>query len=551
MPPAPPRVRWLVLLLLSTMATIEVASLRHLSVTYDEPRHFLYGQNILHLDSNRFDDSKMPVSALNAIPSEVGSHLPPGPLATALSRLETGRYVTVAFSLAVGWCIFAWARARAGDGAGLVALVLYAFDPNMLAHGQLVTTDVYAAGSIAIALFAFWRLLDVGGWWWTVATGLALGLALLAKYTALALLPLLVSIALVVKGAGPWRLLRAGQTRLAWRTLASACTRAIVIGALALGAVNAGFLFNRTGTPLADYALRSRPFQSFQRRHPVLSRAPIPLPYPYVEGLDWVIQRERTGEGYGNIYLLGETRKGQGFAGYYFVATLFKLPLGTLALLAAAAASYVARIRRREVSKLDLVILIPVAFFTIYFNFFYRAQIGIRYFLVVFPLLYILAGDLVRAGQIRSRRANLGLAAALVATIVSVASYYPHFLPYFNELIGKRTNAYRILADSNLDWRQHVWYFDQYMASHPGAIVEPERPTAGTILVGVNMLTGVAGDPERFRWLREHFTPVGHIAHAVLIYEVSDAQLQALESRRHQGSRLQTPDSGLRTPGSG
>src|SRR6187401_2032380 len=41
MPAAPPRVRWLVALLLSTMATIEVASLRHLTVTYDEPRHFL------------------------------------------------------------------------------------------------------------------------------------------------------------------------------------------------------------------------------------------------------------------------------------------------------------------------------------------------------------------------------------------------------------------------------------------------------------------------------------------------------------------------------
>src|ERR1700741_2034990 len=102
MPPAPSRVRWLVALLLSTMATIEAASLRHLTVTYDEPRHFLYGQNILHLDSNRFDDSKMPVSALNAIPSAVGSRLPDGPLATVLSRLETGRYVTVAFSVLVG-----------------------------------------------------------------------------------------------------------------------------------------------------------------------------------------------------------------------------------------------------------------------------------------------------------------------------------------------------------------------------------------------------------------------------------------------------------------
>ncbi len=393
-----------------------------------------------------------------------------------------------------------------------------------------MTTDVYAAGSITMALFAFWRLLTVGGWWWTIVTGLALGLALLAKYTALALVPIFVLIALAARGGNLWRHLRAGEMREAWRTLAPACACAIVIGGLALGAVNAGFLFNRTGTTLDGYMLRSRPFQSIQRRAGRLSQIPLPLPYPYVEGLDWVIQRERTGEGYGNIYLLGETRKGQGFAGYYFVATLFKLPLGTLALLAAAAAAYVARIRRREVSRLDLVILVPVAFFTIYFNFFYRAQIGIRYFLVVFPLLYILAGDLVRSGHARSRRTNLGLAAALTATIVSVASYYPHFLPYFNELIGKRTNAYRILADSNLDWRQHVWYFDQYRAAHPTAIVEPERPTAGTILVGVNMLTGVAGEPERFRWLREHFTPVGHIAHAVLIYEVSEAALRQLQA---------------------
>jgi 4-amino-4-deoxy-L-arabinose transferase-like glycosyltransferase len=532
MPPAPRRVWWLVAVLLSTMATIEVASLRHLTVTYDEPRHFLYGHNILHLDSNRFDDSKMPVSALNAIPEAVGSHLPAGPLASWLTRLETGRYVTVAFSLLVGLCIFAWARARAGDGAGVLALTLYAFDPNMLAHGQLVTTDVYAAGSITMALFAFWRLLTVGGWRWTVTTGLALGLALLAKYTALALMPLFVVIALVVKGGPLWHHLRASEMRQVWLLLAPACTRALVVGALALGAVNAGFLFNRTGTPLDGYPLRSRPFQSFQRQHPQLSRIPVPLPYPYVEGLDWVIQRERTGEGYGNIYLLGETRKGEGFAGYYFVATLFKLPLGTLALLAGAAAGYVVRIRRREVSRLDLVILIPVAFFTIYFNFFYRAQIGIRYFLVVFPLLYILAGDLVRSGHARSRRVNLGLGGALAATVVSVVSYYPHFLPYFNELIINRTNAYRILADSNLDWRQHVWYFDQYMATHPEAIVEPERPTAGTILVGVNMLTGVAGDPERFRWLREHFTPVGHIAHAVLIYEVSESALRALPQPR-------------------
>ena len=46
-------------------------------------------------------------------------------------------------------------------------------------------------------------------------------------------------------------------------------------------------------------------------------------------------------------------------------------------------------------AALDWVVVVPVAFFAVYFNFFYQAQIGIRYFLVVFPPLYVLAGDLV------------------------------------------------------------------------------------------------------------------------------------------------------------
>ena len=120
----------------------------------------------------------------------------------------------------------------------------------------------------------------------------------------------------------------------------------------------------------------------------------------------------------------------------------------------------------------------------------------------------------------------------MAALAASVLSYYPHFLPYFNELVGDRRRAYRILADSNLDWGQHVWYFQQYLATHPDSVVEPEQPTAGTILVGVNMLTGVAGEPERFRWLRDHFAPVDHIAHAVLVYRVSEKELERV--RDHQ-----------------
>lgn len=517
--------------LLAAIVVLEITSLRHLTVTYDEPRHFLYGQNILKLDSNRFDDSKMPISALNALPGAIAARWPAGPAREWLGRLETGRFVTILFSLLVALTVFAWARERSGPLAGLLAMALYAFDPNFLAHGQLVTTDVYAAGAITMALFAFWRLLDRGGWPRLVATGLALGLALITKYTALALVPLLAVVAVLVHARAVLDDVRERRVRSLWYRLRSGMGNAVAIGALALGTVNAAFLFNGTGTSLSEYTFRSRPFQSIQRRVAWAGKIPLPVPYPYVEGLDWVVQRERTGEGYGHIYLLGETRQGEGFAGYYLVATLFKVPLATLALLVLAAGAYLRRLRQQGQSALDWVIVLPVAFFAVYFNFFYRAQIGMRYFLVVFPLLYVLAGDLLGRTQPPSRRRVGAVLTAVAAVAASVVSYYPHFLPYFNELVGDRRSAYRILADSNIDWGQHVWYFQRYLDQHPGAIVEPDKPTAGTILVGVNMLTGVAGEPERYRWLRDHFAPVDHVAHAVLVYQVSDEEL------RHVGAR--------------
>ena len=124
------------------------------------------------------------------------------------------------------------------------------------------------------------------------------------------------------------------------------------------------------------------------------------------------------------------------------------------------------------------------------------------------------------------------LSTAVGGLILSVLSYYPHFLPYFNELIWDRTQAYTVLADSNIDWGQNAGYLAQYRATHPGLIVEPDTPTAGTILVSVNRLTGVLGDPDQFRWLREHFTPVDHIAHGTLVYRISETDLERIGGTR-------------------
>lgn len=516
----PNRALWLALLILAVMAGLQVASLRHLGVTYDEPRHLRYGLNLLHRDAARFDDSKMPISALNALPAR----LLMGPRATPDTRaVRMGRYVSIAATVGFGILVFVWGRSLYGAQAGLLALMLYASDPNLIAHGQLVTTDIWAAGGIAAASFFFWRHLIRPSAMRAVLSGVVLGAALLTKYTALALYPLFAVTAAAFYAEALHTQLRQRDWVAMSRALRRAAGHAVILVVVSGAVVNAGFLFDRTGTTLRGYTFRSGAFRTLRRRAGTLARVPVPLPYPYLEGLDWVVQRERTGEGYGAIYLRGELRRGRGFPGYYLWASLYKMPLGTLALALAGLAALALALWRHVSLRHEWPLIIPLLFFGMYFNFFYRAQIGMRYFLVVMPLLYVLASRLVATALNRRRLVPIALTVAW--SWGSMLSFFPHFLPYTNELIPDRRLAYRVFADSNLDWGQHVWYFEQYMAAHPDTIVEPLRPTAGTIAVGVNTLTGVGGEPERFRWLREHFTPVGHVAHAVLLYRVTPADL--------------------------
>lgn len=518
----------LVVVLLGTIVALDVSSMRHLSLTYDEEQHLLYGQNILDHDSRRFDDSKMPMSVLNALPSAIVNRLRPGALTTTQSKIEAGRYVTVFFTLLVALCVFTWTHELYGAKAGLLALTLYTFDPNLLAHSQLVTTDLYATGTITFALYAFWRYLRRGTWSAATIAGVALGLAQIAKYTAVALFPLFALTALLFHAREISRELSERRVGALKNRLTHFVGWSLLFIVLALAVINAGFLFNRTGSPLRSYTFRSDTFRAIQKSAGLLNRVPLPLPHPYLEGLDWVVQRERTGEGYGNLYLFGEIRHGAGFAGYYLYAALYKVPLGTQLVVLVALLTLAARLRRSDDLKNEWVILVPIAFYVVYFNFFYRAQIGIRFFLVVFPLLYVLAGSLLKNERTLSRRATVGLTAAIAGLVISVLSSYPHFLPYVNELIGDKRLAYKKLADSNIDWGQQSWYVEQYLASHPGVIVEPDSPTTGTILVGVNALTGVTGEPETFKWLRDNFLPVDDIAHAVLIYRVTPSDLERL-----------------------
>jgi hypothetical protein len=77
----------------------------------------------------------------------------------------------------------------------LGALFLYTLDPNVIAHAQLVTTDLGFAAFAVLFLVALWHYSESPGLKRAALAGLALGAMLSAKFTGVFLLPLAILIA--------------------------------------------------------------------------------------------------------------------------------------------------------------------------------------------------------------------------------------------------------------------------------------------------------------------------------------------------------------------
>ena len=522
-------IAWLIILLFFLLNALSV---RGLDWTYDEHDHYKYGMNILHGNSTRFDDSKMPVSAWNALPAVAADVLPDGSTKDFLKGLFTARLMTTMFSMLVAFMVFYWARELYGRVPAFISLGLYVLDPNIIAHSQLVTTDIYVTGTVLFSTYWLWRFANDRKWQNGLWLLLTLGLAQLTKYTAVSLF-VIFGVALLVYdwlslkrnfAPEPWL----GTRRVVWQYARYALAGLVV----SIIIINLGFLFNRTFASFSDYYFRSDLFQSLQSKISFI----VPVPYPYLDGLDWIIQRERTNTGFGRIYLLGETRFAEGFPGYYFIASFLKVPIATQFILLSAFVIYLSdRQRRRKFLHDEWFLLLPVLFYSVYFNFFYRAQIGIRFYLVVFPLLYVFAGGLFIHWRDFRRMQKMAAVTLSIYLVASVFSYFPSYLAYFNEIVWDRKTAYKYLADSNLDWGQDGLKLKRYLAEHPKVIEAPVKPAllneSASYYLEVNLFLGITTEPGTFEWLRENFEPIDTIASSYLLFEITPDQMRDLCER--------------------
>ena len=162
----------------------------------------------------------------------------------------------------------------------LGSLFLYVLDPNIIAHSELVTTDVYAAGMIAFSFYWLWKFANSRKTSDGLIFVLVLGLSQLAKFTCVVLFPL----ALLAILGHDWFFLKLRDKKY-FVKLFMYTLLAVVI---AVFIINLGYLFNRTFTPFKDYQLESNGLLAIQTKLPWLGNIPVPTPYPFLQGLDLI-----------------------------------------------------------------------------------------------------------------------------------------------------------------------------------------------------------------------------------------------------------------------
>lgn len=490
------------------MAALLVLGSRHKKLAYDEYDNLAYGHRLLTKGPVLPPSGqRMPILVLNALGCPEGCRQ--ADVDATEGSLLLVRLPTMLFALGLALAASGWAAEWFGPRAGLLALLLAAFQPTFLAHGKQVTSDVQAAFFTVAALWTAWRASRRRG---PASLNLVLSAAmtsgaLLSKYTSVLLVPIL-GLILVID------LRKRGA--LHPRALRDAAGAAAAFLLLVLLFLNAAYFFDGTFRRADSYPWRSARLQP-------LASWPVPLPLPrvFVLGIDFSFHvQEQPDLGRGNNYVLGRLNT-EGVWYAFPLMLLLKTPLGLFLLLALAAKAPLPAARGAgPVAWL----LLPFAVVTAFFSLLVAPQLGIRYLLPALPFLLVYAARSFATASPRQRR----LAGVLALwCVLSALSYHPHPMSYFNELIGPRVNAYRFLADSNLDWEDRSYDIARFRAEHPeiDLVVEPEAPRAGWILVGANKLVGVY-EPERYRWLRENFRPERHVGYSYLLFRVPPDRLR-------------------------
>jgi hypothetical protein len=559
-----PRAGRLILVLLCTVFLAQLfLSTRQLSQTADEPTHLYAGYRYLKCGDLTVSPEHPPLAKMIAAIPLISMNMTVDcapfqgneikQVLTAQAWLYNQNWrpalarARLAISVfALGLCLLVWIAARRMFDlpTAIVATLLLIFEPNILAYGSLVLTDVAVTSMMLFAVFAFYLWVKKRTAPFLMLTALATGLALLAKHSALVLLPILCVLAIadvvVCRDA----------TRTKSQTILRNLTAVAMVCAAAIGIIWIGYGLRFSASPgtmqfqqAAETPPPSHLLFAMQRFHL--------LPEAYLQGFSAALSISQHG---GPTFLAGIIYpQTPWFAVPFYLLIRNTSAMLALALLAIFGVPAIYRKRPREI----LFLLAPAFIFLAACL---RSSLigGVRYLLPAFPflLIAIAAGSLEMCRRIQWMRYVLVGLIALHA--ISSLRAYPNYISYANEVWGGPAKASQYLpwidsgqaypeAKAYLEqhpardcWFITGWQWDPAFYGVPcqsfGLFLPTQIPTRvqGTVIVSSTLLDDVRLPEQELATPFRNATPKDKIGgSALLVYEGDfDTRLPAAKSER-------------------
>jgi hypothetical protein len=371
--------------------------------------------------------------------------------------LIPARIMAALLSALLAIAIFAAAREMFGQKAGLFALTLFCFDPNFLAHGGFVTTDIGASLTLLLSIYCFYRVLERPSAGRVLLLGIAVGMTFTAKFTGIFIVPMIVLIAAL----DLWNRRADEAVKSRVRPLILSVAAASFIGLFIIWAI---YGFRYAARP-AGLTLNPGMNEYLQELASPFTRSVMfwvaghhLLPETYIYGLaDTKISAASLPS-----YLFGYlTHRASRW--YYPAALAIKSTLPFLILLCITVVALISK--RWRIGRQVIVLIVPPAVLFLVAS---TSDIGIgfRHLMPIFPMLYILiAGCAVHLAS-RSRKLAYAFGVLLVWQIAEPMVARPGLLAYANEAWGGPSKTHLYLSDSNTDWGQQLRYVKSYLDDH-------------------------------------------------------------------------------------
>lgn len=211
---------------------------------------------------------------------------------------------------------------------------------------------------------------------------------------------------------------------------------------------------------------------------------------------------------------------------YYYVASAaLKFPLLVWLMIFIFVGSFFKRKSIVGPLKEHTFIWVPFVYFLLILSLTNKFQIGIRHAMLVMPFMYMALSGILNRFYEKKRTIFISLC---LLNIISLATYWPNLIAYTNELVLNKTKVYKLLRDSSIDYGQSRPWVKGFLRNNPSYKIPTHKPDTGRFAITIGDLYAEHEGPlKNIAWLRENFAPNGNYCHTILLFEVTQADLQS------------------------